>query len=612
MTNSIRKQFHSSVANTVLNDIQLHRDSYYYFLGKLNPWGQSDVPNGGSADLSNQADRTMRDNIAFFKRINSNDVSLMTYRYNWTSSTVYSQWDNTVDMEGLPFFIMTSNNQVFKCLFNNHGAPSIVMPTQVSYSPMTTADGYIWQYMYTIPTFKNNKFSNTGLMPVQVALTDSFYNTGAVDSIMINDAGMGYTDSLLTYISISASSGAGAILIPKISHTTGSIIGVTVVNGGSGYNVAYPPTLTVHTMAGQTPGTNLYWENNYLGRALLEPVISQGVIKSVAIIDPGQHYPYSTVTSISVMGDGMGMSISPVIYNGNIVDTIIENAGSGYTFANVMVNGDGNSAMLSAMFVESDFVSDQNIVEQSTIDGAIYAANIINSGSGYTGTTTASISGDGVGATATVVVQSGAITKINVHSFGSGYSYANISFHDVNRVGNGFTDATAYVILPPINGHGSDAVSELYGKTLAVVSPIKVNPLVTNFNQDYRQYGLIKKPKNLYTNVPSTIGFDSSTFKVTFNTVANLAVDQTLMFNDAYPYLVVYISGNNVWLQPLHNAQIDPVGNLIRGTYTYTASNLTSRPTINKYSGDLMYVSDELPFIFSESQGLTIKTYVTF
>lgn len=612
MTYSIRKQFHTSLASTVLQDIMFQRDIYYYFLGKTDTWGQTDEPSSGQPALTEDADMLIRNNIAFLKRINASDVSLMCARHNWTSGTVYAQWDNTIDMEGTNFYIINSSGGVYKCLFNNHGAASTVLPTYNSYSPFTTADGYIWKYMYTVPSFKTSKFTNTNLIPVQTALTDSFYNTGAVDSITITNQGSGYTDQLVTYISVAGSSGAGAVLVPKIDHSTGSIVDVIVVNGGADYNPAYPPSLEVHVLPGHAAGTNLYWENQNIGTAILVPVVSNGQIKSVMIADPGQHYPFSTATSITVTGDGTGLTVYPVVYDGKIIDTIIENHGSGYTYVHLTVTGNGTNAAMSATFANSDFTSDQNIVEQSAVDGAIYAINVTGSGSGYTETTTVTIQGDGTGATATATVVDGSISKINVTSHGTGYTYVRVVIADVNRIGNGFTDATAYAILPPNGGHGSNAVQELYGKTLAIVSPIKVDPLNTNFNQDYRQYGLLKKPKNVFTNAPSTIGMDSSSYQVTFNTVNNLNIDQTVYLNDVYPYLVIYKQGNTVWLQPLHKANIDPVGNIKNGNYTYVSSNLAARPTINKYSGDLVYTSDELPFIFSESQGLTVKTYITF
>ena len=181
----------------------------------------------------------------------------------------------------------------------------------------------------------------------------------------------------------------------------------------------------------------------------------------------------------------------------------------------------------------------------------------------------------------------------------------------MNRIGT-FIDATAYAILPPIGGHGAMAIRELYGRILAAVSSVRVSTIVPNSEQDWHQYGLIKKPRNLYSNTVATVGVDTATYEVVFDTVSNLALDQTLLLDGKYPYTVSFISGNNVFLQANHTAQIDPIGNLANGPNAYVSTSVVTRPTINKYSGDLLFVSNELPFLFSESQGLTIKTYITF
>lgn len=609
MTNSTRLQFHSSMAKSLVNDIQYQKSSLYYFLGKLNSWGPLDTPGSDAIPQTTEQNTSIRDNIAFMKRVGANDVSVMCTRHDWTTGIVYTQWDHTVDMSSETFYVINSFNQVFKCLFNNHDSASTVMPAGNSYSPFGTADGYLWKYMYTVPDFKMAKFANSNYMPVQTAITDSFYSTGSVDSIIINDVGSGYTNSLVTYITASASAGSGAILIPKVSSITGSIVGVTIVNGGSGYTSA--PTLAVHMLSGYTSGTNKYPENNSAGTALLTAIVSEGVVVGVMIVDPGINYPNATTTTISVSGDGTDMELHPIVYGGQIVDVVIDNSGSGYTFANITVNGAGNGANLTPLFATSDFVSNQNIVEQSAIDGALYAINITNGGTGYTNTTVADIVGDGIGATARVTVIDGVIVAVRVSDYGAGYTYANVVFSDINRELGNVVDATAYVTLPPIGGHGADAIKELYGRTVALVSSIKTDILADSFNQDYRQYGLIKSPKNL-DKKPATVGRDYSAYQVTFNTVANLAVDDVLLYEGTKSFMVVKISGYTVWLQPLSRTATNPVGNFSKGTNLYVSSNLTVSPVINKYSGDLLYTSYELPFVFSQTQGLNIKTYISF
>lgn len=687
MSYNLRKQFDTALASTFLDDIQYQKSNYYYFLGKLEPWGDDDRPIDVVQNQTYADDTLIRNNAAYFKKITPNDVTLVCPRYNWTSGTVYAQWDDTQDMETKVFYVITDEDQVYKCLNNNAGAASTVKPTFRPIGAFKTSDGYTWKYMYTVPSFKKSRFTSLGYIPVQKALSDSFYNQGSVESVSITSAGSGYTSAQETYISISgtttgsgaaatftrnasgaitfvtitssgsgytagvkitvnSSTGQGAVLtpvivagavtgvtivnggfgyqaadtlqfsvggaslLPVVSRVTGEIVNVLVIDGGIGYTTA--PTLTVGV---NIPATvdGKYGNNT---TAILEAVIDKGSIQRVLIRDPGVNYPTSTDTTITIQGDGVGLQLSPVVYNGELVDVIVENPGYGYTNLILTVNGSGTGAVLRPIISSPDITSDQTIIEQTTVSGAIYAVVMTETGSGYTNTCQVSISGDGTGATATATVSNGAIQKVVMTSWGSGYTYATISFSDVNRNNSfgDFIDATAYAIMPPMNGHGYDAVKELYGKTVAISSSIRTDPLLTRYQQDYRQFGIIARPKNIISNKTSTVDFDFNAYQVTFNNVTNLVVDEVLM-NNNMKYRVVFIDGLEVFLQPLHSKIVDPSGTFVAASNpnrSYSMSVISKRPVINKHTGSLLYISNEQPFEFSDTQSLLIKTYIRF
>jgi hypothetical protein len=102
------------------------------------------------------------------KRVNGSDLTHAVPRYNWTSGTVYTQYDdqdtNILDDN---FYVLTEDYNVYKCLFNSGGGASTTKPTGVSTSKFTTADGYIWKYMYTVTTAKALKFLTNDYFPVQ-------------------------------------------------------------------------------------------------------------------------------------------------------------------------------------------------------------------------------------------------------------------------------------------------------------------------------------------------------------------------------------------------------------------------------------------------------------
>jgi len=91
--------------------------------------------------------------------------------------------------------------------------------------------------------------------------------------------------------------------------------------------------------------------------------------------------------------------------------------------------------------------------------GSIDVINVTNGGSNYdpaNAVITVTVTGDGYGATGTVVVANGAITDITVTSAGSNYTFANVAI--TSSIGSG---ATATSPTSPIGGHGFDPVSEL-------------------------------------------------------------------------------------------------------------------------------------------------------
>lgn len=681
MSISIRRDFHTDLANTVAEDIQYRRANYFYFLGKVETWGGTDTAPVDIEIDSDYENTKIRANLLFIKKITAGDISFVSKRYNWTNGTVYNVWDHTINMQNLPFYVVTSTNDVYKCLSNNGGVASTSQPSGKSYYHTATADGYIWKFMYTIPSFKVSKFMTSSFIPVQKSLSDSFYSRGAAQFVSIVNGGTGYTAGPATSITVSgATTGSGAVA-SVTTGIAGTITSVTVTNGGTGYTAGV--TLSVSSSGGSgailTPvivggvvtditvtssgvgyssgesvqfntggaslvasvdsdgtiqnviiknagsgysGTVTLTVNSATGTgkygnptALLSAVVYQGSIKHVNIVDPGVGLVYQSATTITVTGDGTGASFTPIVDGGEIIDVIIENAGTGYSTMKLQVVGSGFGAVLESALTTSDYTSTQSIVEQTTTPGAIYHINVVNGGNNYSPSTTVSIDGDGTGATAVATIVSGVITKITMTSFGSNYTYANVVVTDPLRTLIGSViNVSAYACLPPLKGHGYDAVSELYGETLAINSSLRQETTLNALLQDYRQFGIIKNPSQLYVNSVYTGDVDLIAYDVQFSSVLNLIVDEVLLLNNSR-FRVVGIDGNNVKLQALGTKLITPLGTLVaesNGTRSYNAIRVLDYPNVNKYSGKLLYVADENPFSFTAEQGIAIKTFLKF
>lgn len=425
---------------------------------------------------------------------------------------------------------------------------------------------------------------------------------GVITDIVIDSAGVGYQDGDVITFSV-----GGGIVIPHISSVTGETVGVQIIKAGAGYIT--PPSITINT-------TGLTGAGKYGNlTALFESVIYQGKIVQVSIIDPGINYSTDISTTISVTGNGAGAQFTPIIYNGGVIGVVVDNPGTGYTDIKLTVHGTGSGAALNPVISLSDFISDQSVVEQTTVPGAIYSIKITNGGNNYSHNTVVTVSGDGVGCTVTPVINDGVITKILVTSYGEGYTYSSVSFTDSSRNIDGDNiDAIAYCILPPTGGHGFNATSELFGRTLSINSSLRPDANLLSLYQDYRQFGILKDP----TYITNDKKFMQSTTLVAhvteFDTTVGLLKDEILLFG-SIRFRVVAIDGNMVTLQQLGIKYIDPVGvltSVIENTREYTSTKIIKYPEVNKYSGKLLYISNESAISFSEDQGITIKTFLQF
>lgn len=695
---NLRTDFTNSLADIIINDIQYKKSVWYNFLGKSEGYSYGSIlPNV----YSTQAEETdIRSEIVFYKKISSQAVSKYCNRYDWEINTEYEKWDHTKDMSDKKFYVVTEElgiTRVYKCLDHRNGVLSIIKPTFSSLEPVRLADGYLWKYMYEIPSFKVKQFSNFSYIPVQKALSDGFYNKGSIESVIIQSAGEGYVDVNDTYIDVyddgsTTGSGAsanitqvtavgglissptgmeiisggsgysagvnvkvisetgvgavieaiidggvvidltvvnpgagysisdtisfevgGAVLVPNV-NSAGEIVNVTIVNPGIGY--ISPPDLTVISPTGIAK-----YDGNET--AIIDAIVSLGSVQRVTISDPGVGYAITNTTTISVEGDGHGNSnatavIRPVVFDGRLIDTIIEDSGTGYTSATLDVDGVGSGAKIQAVFAASDFNSDQSVIEQIAVQGAIYSVNLTNIGSGYTNSNnvTVVIEGDGENAEGYAVIEDGNIVNVVMTSFGSGYSYANVSFIDSMRdnLNPFYENATGYGIIPPPGGHGSNSPKELYSKGVVIYSDIRDDSDLNYIDQDFRVYGLMKDPKDVYDKSLNS-ATELVTYTVTVNDASVFVKDQILIKENKHKYRILAINTDEIVLLPLGFQNISPTGELILESDISKSCNVNSindTPNVNRLSGDMIFYKYEQPFQFDETQGMLIKTFISF
>lgn len=190
----LTSNFFINQANSFIADVQDTRNAYYVFAGKPQPWPNDSVP-PDTADSVEQTQLSVYGDLLFGKLISNTDVSPLIPRYNWTGNTVFAVYDQTdSDLFSKQFYVLNSEFEVYKCIFNNRGANSTVQPRLASsIGTFSTSDGYTWKYMYTVDAQANLKFTSSDFIPVATdAAVSGNTVSGTIDAYRISNGGSGY------------------------------------------------------------------------------------------------------------------------------------------------------------------------------------------------------------------------------------------------------------------------------------------------------------------------------------------------------------------------------------------------------------------------------------
>ena len=265
------------------------------------------------------------------RKITAGDVEHVIPRYNWTAGTVYAMYrDIDKTMYERSFYVITSENNVYKCINNNKGAASTVEPNGYSTKVFTLSDGYTWKYMYTVSLGQADKFLTASYMPVR------------------------------TLANTDASAEGDRQLQIQNAAANGSIEVIETFNVGSGYlslsntiaESATTTTVKISTASGSTPspvdniynGSSIYLISG-VGEGQLRRITNYvGSTKTLTVNTAWQTLPNTDTKmiispTVTVIGDGTNAKAysKTLSASGGIANIFMITTGTGYTQANALI-----------------------------------------------------------------------------------------------------------------------------------------------------------------------------------------------------------------------------------------------------------------------------------
>lgn len=276
--------------------------SVYAFLASVDPW-----PDDADPPQPIQTQKYIKNvmkNIYAVKQITAFDLSLVIYRIDWANGETYDFYRDDInilekDQNGYPlyrFYVKNRYDQVFKCLWNNNGAPSTYEPffepgAYYLNNIYQNADGYKWKYLYTIDQGSKIKFMDSTWIPVQ---------TNLLNPNPLN---------------------------PNFPAGKGNIDVVCLTDGGSGYNPTESPIYI--TIDGDGTASN----GNFGTSASAYAVVTGNTITDIVVSDTGKNYTYANVTISSSAGSGAKANVYVSPIGGHAADLTYELGASHFMYS---------------------------------------------------------------------------------------------------------------------------------------------------------------------------------------------------------------------------------------------------------------------------------------
>lgn len=365
-------------------------DNIYLFISKITPWPNDLLPPVIDDTIFNS--ESPRKTFLSFKKVNSNDVSFVSERINWTTGNVYNRY--TINSSLTNFYVVTDEMKVYKVIDNNNNSPSTVKPTSVSQNIFSTNDGYVWKYMFTIRAIDAVKFLTNSYFPVKTLLSDDGTDQwtiqqnaikGQINTIDVINGGTNYTNNSGTVVSSTTNT---VVLGPSASSVNNFYNGMSIyINSGIGNGQLR--TITSYDGSTKTATISANWDvtpnntSNYIvsPRVVIDGdgtgwsgycVMTNSSISRVIVLNPGINYTEARFSIVSNFGTGAILlpNISPKMGHGS--DPVVELYSSNVALSVKLQGDESNTFIYNNDFRQIGLIANPKLYNNTVANGIVY------------------------------------------------------------------------------------------------------------------------------------------------------------------------------------------------------------------------------------------------
>ena len=169
MTAIIKYQSHVNNAKAFSDSYSVpNQDSLYLGLAKSTPWIDGDDNPIPAVDNIDDENLFWAEMIGM-QKVTSSHIMMGIPRIDWSEGVAYAPISTTsttayTDPPGSYVYV---DSKVYRCVLNN-GITGSIPPAGTAATPVTTPDGFQWQYMYSLTTTDERDMLTTNWLPVPV------------------------------------------------------------------------------------------------------------------------------------------------------------------------------------------------------------------------------------------------------------------------------------------------------------------------------------------------------------------------------------------------------------------------------------------------------------